>query len=151
MMTEQPSIAEVLARKFAENREVLQEAQAQLSRFRIIVDASPLPTVLVTRTGETIYANAAYTAFLGCTFEDLVGHGWKNYIDPSVLNKLLLEWNTFRQGNKDWWDTKTVYKAKGALVRAVIVAVRIPDDGFAAFIVPDACSMLLPLCPVTAD
>jgi len=151
MMTEQPSIAEVLARKFAENREVLEEAQAQLSRFRLIVDTSPLPTVLVTRTGETIYANAAYTSFLGCTFADLVGHGWKNYVDPSVLNKLLLEWDAFRKGTREWWDTRTVYNIKGVRIRAVIVAIRIPDDGFAAFIVPDACSMLLPLCPVTAD
>jgi PAS domain S-box-containing protein len=150
-MTEQLSIATVLARKFAENREVLEEAQAQLGRFRMIVDASPLPTVLVTRTGETIYANAAYTSFLGCTFADLVGHGWKNYIDPSVLSKLTAEWDAFRRGKKDWWDTKTVYVAKGKPVPAVIIAIRIPDDGFAAFIVPDTCAMLLPLCPGMPD
>lgn len=109
-----------------------------------------MPTVLIARTGETVYVNAAYTTFLGCNAEDLLDLGWKNFIEPGALPALVTEWEAFRNSDKEWFHTTTVFLAKGSTQNCTIIAVRIPADGYAAFIVPVECAKrMMHLCPGT--
>lgn len=133
--------AETLAHKFAENRELLEEAEAQKARFKHIVDANPVPTVLITRTGENVYVNNAYASFLGCQPQDLLDFGWKDFIAPDALSALTKVWNVyFTDPGQKWFTASTVFRTKKGQETATVMAVRIPDDGFAAFIVPEHCA-----------
>ena len=129
--------AESLAHKFTENRDLLNEAEAQKARFKHIVDANPVPTVLVARSGENVYVNTAYTNFLGCQYQDLLDFGWKQFIAPEVYNDLVVRWEPFLHSDERWFTASTTFLTKNGREQATIVATRIPDDGLAAFVVPE--------------
>lgn len=135
------NVALHIAEQFVSYKERVNEVVDQLRQFKNVADICPLPVVLSSRSGLNIYVNLAYLNFLRCSSADLLGVGWKRFIDPKYVDAVSAQWSNFVTDTSRWeWVQKVQFmRGDGTRVLGTAKVIRIPNDGFVTFIVPDTC------------
>ncbi|MFB2836059.1 PAS domain S-box protein [Floridanema evergladense] len=82
------------AKHLQQEREQAEEALRQSeARFRSLSQYSPIGVFMTDIHGQCIYTNRHYQAICGCTFEELLGEGYIQFIHPEDRKKVLAQWS----------------------------------------------------------
>ena len=71
--------------------EALRESEA---KFRSLSECSPMGIFMTDMQGQCIYTNPRFHAIFGCTFEELLGKGYEQFIYPEDKEEVLAKWLT---------------------------------------------------------
>lgn len=90
----------------------LQNARQQLAddRTRLLINAIPVIVAIASRNGMLEYTNPVISNFTGSTQEELMGHGWLNFIHPEDIRQ-------FKQTFEDLYFNMTNYQVDFRLKR----------------------------------
>lgn len=91
------------------------------SRFRGLVEASPLGILVLSSDGSPIFQNARAEELHGMTLEQAAGRGWADAIHPDDRGRVVRSWSEAVRARGQWSQT---YRFRHAGGRAVWVSAR---------------------------
>ena len=100
--------------------EVRQQAEAALreseAKFRSLSESSPIGIFMTDAQGQYIYTNPRYQAICGCTFDELLGKGYQQFIHPEDREEMLAKWLT-AISQKQEFRSEFRYARKDGIIR----------------------------------
>lgn len=114
--------AQVIVHDITERKRAVEALRESEERFRAICETSPLGIFLTDGNGDNVYANAAHREILGMTHEELVGKGWRNALHPDDRERVLGEWDEFRQNHEPFQSVRRYVHKDGRVVWVTIAA-----------------------------
>lgn len=125
--------------KFSSDRE-------QLERYTAVAEFCPIPAFVVAHDGRTVaYVNKAYYAMMGVSLEEAKNLQWKKSIHPDDLHRVVAEWEHMVETNTPLQSQRRYIDHTGHVFSATLVARRVQNNGFVAFIVPHEIERVVPL------
>ncbi len=74
----------------------VKQAQAALQeseqRFQSLIDAIPQQVWTASADGKLQYVSQRMTDYFGCTFDDIINSGWKNFVHPDDISLCTERW-----------------------------------------------------------
>lgn len=71
-----------------------EELRQSEAKFRSLSESSPVGIFMTDIGGQCIYTNPRYQAICGCTFDELLGDGWVQFIHPEEREQVATGWSS---------------------------------------------------------
>ena len=124
-MSIETPIAEMLAERFLEEREIM--------KFKKLVDASFFEMCISNRIGELIYGNKKYLDFIGVdSLEEVIGNKWVKIISENDINRVVSGFSKYIQEREPNFYELVEYenlKTKKITVKKVVCSL-IDNNGY---------------------
>ena len=124
-MSIETPIAEMLAERFLEEREIM--------KFKKLVDASFFEMCISNRIGELIYGNKKYLDFIGAdSLEEVIGNKWVKIISDNDRNRVVSGFSKYIQEREPNFYELVEYenlKTKKITVKKVVCSL-IDNNGY---------------------
>lgn len=124
-MSIETPIAEMLAERFLEEREIM--------KFKKLVDASFFEMCISNRIGELIYGNKKYLDFIGVdSLEEVIGNKWVKIISDNDRNRVVSGFSKYIQEREPNFYELVEYenlKTKKITVKKVVCSL-IDNNGY---------------------
>lgn len=130
------SAAQVIAEHFQETRSVIATAEAEVMRYKSIVDACPLPTFIVDPDQRRTYINDAYVRMTGASLEDLKGEGWKRFIHPDDVPRVETSWRNALENGTPYVCKHRVLPPGKPMIRVLVQAYELPCKSWVGYAMP---------------
>jgi PAS domain S-box-containing protein len=132
------TLAYRMIEKFSSDRE-------QLERYTAVAEFCPIPAFVVAHDGRSVvYVNKAYYDMMGVSLEEARNLQWKKSVHPDDLHRVVSEWDHMVETNTPLQSQRRYIDRKGHVFSATLVARRVQNNGFVAFIVPHEIEKMVP-------
>lgn len=106
----------VLAHNITNQKKAEEELKNSEELFRSLSENAPVGIFKADKQGNFVYANSYLLEMFGTKIQNLMDHGWMQFIAPEILEEIKLEWKEFVEENKIFNKNVKFYNFKGEAV-----------------------------------